>query len=111
MCSRDHAVRRSRTYPRPASAIAMTKTSACGIVGTGVGADDELHVDGVMLLLSSVTAALRASARPTRFAPVVIVMLVSARMLPAKEVDVPIVADEPTCQYTLHCDPPLVITT
>jgi len=49
------------------------------------------------LLVSSVTAPLRASALPLVFAPVVSVMLVRARMSPAKDVPVPIVAELPTC--------------
>ena len=38
-------------------------------------------------------------------------MLVSARMFPANAVLVPSVADEPTCQNTLHADPPLMTLT
>ncbi len=46
---------------------------------------------------SRVTAPLRASARPqSMVAPVFNVMLVSARILPAKEVVVPSVAELPT---------------
>ena len=93
---------------------ARKKAKTTGNVGTGTGAGPGaavLHAVGVMLLVSSVTAPLRASARPIMFAPVVSVMLVSARMFPANEVVVPSVAELPTCQKTLHCDPPLIITT
>ena len=43
-----------------------------------------------------------APARPITVAPVVAVMLVSARMLPMNAVLVPRVAELPTCQKTLH---------
>jgi hypothetical protein len=43
---------------------------------------------------------------------VVIVIDVRARMLPMKEALVPIVAELPTFQYTLHaCAPPMRLTT
>jgi hypothetical protein len=42
---------------------------------------------------------------------VFIVMLVNARMLPRNDVPVPIVAELPTCQNTLHRGPPLITTT
>ena len=38
-------------------------------------------------------------------------MLVSARMFPANVVVVPSVAELPTCQNTLQCEPPLITTT
>jgi hypothetical protein len=38
-------------------------------------------------------------------------MLVRARIFPANDVAVPSVAELPTCQNTLHSDPPLIITT
>jgi hypothetical protein len=44
-------------------------------------------------------------------APVVNVMLVNARIFPASDVPVPSVAELPTCQNTLHRDPPLLTTT
>src|SRR4029078_8497807 len=91
----------------PASPSASASTNIGGSAGTGMAAHDE----ALILFVSRVTAPLRASARPTRLAPVVMVMLVSARMLPTSEVEVPTVADEPTCQNTLHGDPlPLMIT-
>ena len=52
----------------------------------------------VIVLVSRVTAPLRASARPCSVAPVVIVIDVRARMLPTKAAPVPIVAELPTCQ-------------
>ena len=62
-------------------------------------------------LPSSVTAPFRARACPDTFAPVVKVMLVSARMLPASVVVVPRVAELPTCQNTLQSEPPPVLMT
>jgi hypothetical protein len=44
-------------------------------------------------------------------APVVAVMLVSARMLPMNVEPVPTVAELPTCQYTLHELAPFVMRT
>src|SRR5579872_6478487 len=74
------------------------------------GADPLVHV-AVTVLVSSVTAPLRASARPSRLAPVVIVMLVNARMFPPNAVAVPMVAELPTCQKTLQMEAPLTTTT
>jgi len=54
---------------------------------------------------------LRASARPVTRAPVVSVMLVNTRIFPANEVVVPTVAELPTCQNTLHGEPPLITAT
>jgi len=66
-------------------------------------------------LSSIVTAPLvtnaPASALPTIEAPVLIVMLVPARMLPLNVVVVPIVAEMPTSQKTLHALPPPAMTT
>ena len=50
------------------------------------------------MLLSSVTAPLRASILPSTVAPVFSVIEVSARIVPAKLVVVPSVAELPTCQ-------------
>ena len=66
-------------------------------------------VGGRMMLLSSVSAPLRARARPPLrppptpiVAPVVSVMLVSAIRFPWNEVAVPRVAELVTCQNTLQ---------
>ncbi len=45
------------------------------------------------------------------FAPVVMVMLSSARIFPANAVPVPSVAELPTCQNTLQSEPPLITFT
>jgi hypothetical protein len=54
----------------------------------------------VIVFVSRVTSPFRASARPTRFAPVCMVMLVSAMTVPTNVVPVASVAELPTCQYT-----------
>lgn len=63
---------------------------------------DTPHEEAVIVLVSIVTAPLRARARPFKFAPVFRVMLVSASMFPTKFVVVPRVAELPTCQNTLQ---------
>ena len=70
-----------------------------------------LHGGLEMVLVSIVTAPLRAKARPDKLAPDAKVMLVSARILPANELFAPIVADSPTIQKTLQTPPPLVTKT
>ena len=56
----------------------------------------------VIALVSRVTAAVRARARPYIDAPVFKVILSCAIMVPTNVVDVPSVAELPTCQYLLH---------
>lgn len=65
----------------------------------------------LILAVSNVTAALSANNPPLLEDPVVTVIEVNARMFPAKRVPVPIVAELPTCQKTLHGSPPLMSTT
>ncbi len=62
----------------------------------------------VIVSVSSVTAPLRASTRPSTVTPVVTVMLVSARIVPRNVEPVPSVAELPTCQKTLHDWAPLM---
>ena len=67
-----------------------------GVVeGVAVGA---AHAVIVMTLVSSVTAPLRASARPSSVAPVCIAIEVSAMMVPLNVVVVAMVAELPICQ-------------
>src|SRR5581483_7191454 len=68
-------------------------------------------VHTVTMLVSIVTAPFRAKTLPDTFAPVVRVMLVSARMFPTKLVPVPSVAELPTCQNTLQSLPPSITWT
>ena len=60
---------------------------------------------------SIVAAPFSAKILPVVLALVVKVMLVFAIMCPRKVVDVPIVAELPTCQYTLVPRPPLLMST
>jgi hypothetical protein len=66
------------------------------VVGAAVQAGTEIA------LSSKVTAPLRASTRPSTEAPVFNVAEVSARIVPTKLLAVPIVAELPTSQKTLH---------
>ena len=59
----------------------------------------------VMVLLSRVTAPLRARTRPFTVVPVCTVPEVNASMLPTKVVLVPRVAELPTCQNTCRVMP------
>src|SRR5688572_5939227 len=63
------------------------------------------------VLVSSVTAPLRARSRPITPALVFRVMLVNASRFPTNEVAVPRVAEEPICQNTLQGDPLLMTAT
>ena len=56
----------------------------------------------VIALVSRVTAPVNAMARPYREAVVFIVILTFAIIVPTNVVDVPSVAETPTCQYLLH---------
>ncbi len=69
------------------------------------------QVGVVKVSLSNVTAPLRARARPWTVTPLVTVIEVRARMLPAKTEPVPSVAELPTCQKTLHSWAPLISVT
>lgn len=103
------------------SGVAVESTGVEVGVGVSVGAGVEVGVDvGSSIcvvqpaletsFVSIVTEPLRARARPTTSAPVSNVMLVSARMFPWNDVLVPSVAELPTCQNTLHSDPPMITT-
>ena len=69
------------------------------------------HTGVVIVLWSSVTAAFRASRRPTMVAPVSAVIADSARTLPIRCEPVPRVAELPTCQNTLQAVLPPSTTT
>jgi hypothetical protein len=83
-------------------------------VGLGVGVGVELstgaQVELLTVLLSRVTAPVRARSLPSTVAPVVAVIEASARMLPLNCVPVPRVAELPTCQKRLQV-PPLMNST
>jgi hypothetical protein len=57
-----------------------------------------------MMLVSSVTAPVCARSRPSKFAPVPMLMDVSARTLPKKVVPEPIVAELATFHHTLQAE-------
>ncbi|HEY4451290.1 MAG TPA: hypothetical protein VGN13_06820 [Solirubrobacteraceae bacterium] len=67
----------------------------------------DAQVDVVIVLVSRLTAALCASRRPWIVAAVFAVIVAAAITVPTKRVPVPNVADEPTCQKTLHAWAPL----
>jgi len=71
----------------------------------------EAQLDVVMVLVSMVTAPVCASSLPWIVAAVVAVMLAEAMIVPTKCVPVPSVAEEPTCQKTLHACAPLTSKT
>jgi len=64
--------------------------------------------DALTTLVSSVTAPVRAMARPVNAALRETVTLVCAKILPLNAVELPIVAEPPTCQKTLHGFAPLM---
>ena len=70
-----------------------------------------LHTPILMVLLSRVTAPLRANIPPCEVAPVLSVMEVVANKFPTKFVCVPSVAELPIAQYTLHACAPLINNT
>ena len=83
-----------------------------GVVGVTLGvAEGAAHEGRLIVLVSSETWPLRASIRPWTVAPVWRVMLLSASTDPTKLVVVPIVAELPTCQYTLQAWAPPVSAT
>ena len=85
----------------PASMVAGLKAlPSVGGVGAPGGA---VHEETATVLESIVTAPFRARDLPDKVALVLSVMLVSARIFPMNAVPVPIVAELPTCQKTLHC--------
>ena len=92
-----------------------------GVVGSGVLeatreleelAPPMMHSDCTKIKSSiSVTAALRAYKPPKEVTPWFTVMDVKASMLPLNVVDVPRVAEDPTCQKMLQACAPLISTT
>jgi hypothetical protein len=63
------------------------------------------------VLVSIVTVPFCASSLPSTVAPVMSVMLVSAKIFPTNFVVEPSVAELPTCQKTLHGAAPLINST
>lgn len=84
------------------------------VVGGGVVVDvggGVPQLGRVMVLVSRVTAPLRANTRPFTVVPVCTEIEVNAIMVPTKVVLVPRVAELPTCQNTLHGEAPLMRAT
>jgi hypothetical protein len=84
------------------------------VVGGGVVVDvggGVTQLGRVMVLVSRVTAPLRANTRPFTVVPVCTEIEVNAMMVPTKVVLVPRVAELPTCQNTLHGEAPLMRAT
>ena len=96
-----------------ASLLPYPGREAVGCMGGTAGVTGGAVLQSVeMTLVSIVTAACIAIALPhTMLAPVVKVMLWSARMLPWNAVVVPSVAELPTNQNTLSDCPPLISDT
>src|SRR3989442_9315033 len=91
---------------------------SCGTAGgreMGGGAGRRVpavsHNTAETLLVSIVTAPLSAKALPDTLAPVVRVMLATARIFPVNAVPVPSVAELPTAQNTSVSRAPPVMTT
>ena len=97
---------RVETPPAPM----VAGSNALANVGVVMG-DAPAQPPLVMWLSSSVTSPFRAKALPNTFAPVCSAMSVSATIFPTKSALVPIVAELPTCQYTLQKLPPLIMRT
>lgn len=73
-----------------------------GVEPTVVVVDAAAHTGVVIVLVSRVTAPLRANSRPAIVAPVVAVIDVRASTLPTRCEPVPSVAELPICQNTLQ---------
>jgi hypothetical protein len=103
----------------PAVTSASLVASASAVVSAGVVVSVppplpvalEAQLDMVIVLVSIVTAAVRAKSLPWIVAAVFAVMLSKAITVPTKRVPVPSVAEEPTCQKTLHACAPLTSDT
>src|ERR1041385_8795658 len=95
--------------PRTAKLPAVPRATEAAAIAGGGGA--MVPVGIVMVLESTVTAAVWANTRPSTAAPVVTVTEAKARMLPLKTVVVPRVAELPTSQKTLAAWAPLIRST
>jgi hypothetical protein len=80
-------------------------------LGDGLAATGDVQDDALIVLLSRVTAPVRARARPFTVAPEVIVIDVRAMIVPARVEPVASVAELVTCQKTLQGLAPLMSVT
>jgi hypothetical protein len=69
------------------------------------------QLDVVIVFVSRLTAPVLASSLPWIVAAVLAVIVARAMIVPTKRVPVPKVAEEPTCQNTLHACAPLMSCT
>ena len=81
-------------------AVGVALGAGAIVVAVGVVPAAQLELETV--LVSIVTAPFRAKALPDTLAPVVSVMLVSARIFPTNVLFVPRTAELPICQNTLQ---------
>ena len=88
--------------------VAVTGVVAAVVVVAGAA---PAHVELVMTFESNVTAPLRARRRPFTVAEVCAATEVRARTVPTKAELVPMVAELPICQKTLHAAAPLMRAT
>jgi hypothetical protein len=97
----------------PEAALVVVAPDVVVVVATDVVVVGALrsHVGVLNVSVSSVTAPLRARARPCTVTPVVTLIDVRARIVPTNVDPVPRVAELPTCQNTLHCCAPLINVT
>ena len=101
---------RSRTGWRSATALGLADGLALTL-GDGLGAIGDVQDNALIVLLSRVTAPVRARARPFTVAPEVTVIEVRAMIVPAKVEPVANVAELVTCQKTLQGLAPLISAT
>ena len=102
---------RNTTKPATARSSVITNIAHSESVGMAATPPAPPPAQPPTRLESRVTAPVRARSLPDAFAPVISVMLASARMLPANDVVLPSVAEEPTYQNTLQPEPPLIMFT
>lgn len=78
------------------------------VVVVTTGEATAAHEGAVMVLVSKVTAPVLAKIRPCTVLPVSTVSDICAITVPTKVLVVPIVAELPTCQNTLHACAPFI---
>ena len=101
----------SRAVIAFASAAASASVVASAAVTVSVPPPLPVALEGqlevVIVLVSRFTAPVCASSLPWIVAAVLAVIVAKAMTVPTKRVPVPSVAEEPTCQNTLHACAPL----
>ncbi len=92
--------------PPPFVASSAVVSSDVAVSGVPIA-----QLDCVIVFVSRFTAAVCASSLPWIVAPVLAVIVSAAITVPTNFVPVPSVAEEPTCQKTLHACAPLISCT